>query len=372
LSYRSESDALDARILAVVQRWSTTNDALDDAAFDGLAIDLFEYQLRYNVPYSRYCASLGIGVADVRSWRDVPPLPAGAFKDATIATFDVERAALAFETSGTTAGRSGRHFFETPALYDAALLAAFDRYMLPDGARLRYLNLVPNPAERPQSSLGYMMAQVAAMRGAGRTGWFVRGDELAIEAFIGALREAEAAATPVCIATTAFALVHALDAFKERSLAIALPPGSRLMETGGFKGRTRNVERAGLYDRAKRAFGLPLHAIVAEYGMTELTSQYYDDAFVRKDGGDVMARRKFGPPWLRSRVTGPDGKTHPAGTIGALVHVDLANRASCIAIATEDLGVQFDDGGLLLIGRERGAALRGCSLDAETLSLLRA
>jgi hypothetical protein len=371
LTYRVESDALDTRILTLVEQWSRTNDALSDAAFDGLALELFDYQLRYNVPYARYCTSLGIGVAEVRSWHDVPPLPASAFKDATIATFDGSRATLTFETSGTTAGRSGRHLFETPALYDAALLATFDRYLLPDGACLRYLNLVPNPAERTQSSLGYMMARVAALRGDGRTGWFVRGDELALDSFIAALREAEAAATPVCIATTAFALAHVIEALEERPHAFALPPGSRLMETGGFKGRTRSVERAGLYDRARQAFGLPLYAIVAEYGMTELTSQYYDDAFVRADEGDVTVRRKFGPPWLRTRVAGPDGRTLPSGTVGSLVHVDLANRASCIAVATEDLGVQFEDDGLLLIGREHGAALRGCSLDAETMKPLR-
>jgi hypothetical protein len=79
---------------------------------------------------------------------------------------------------------------------------------------------------------------------------------------------------------------------------------------------------------------------------------------------------KYAPPWLRPRVVGADGRTLPQGIVGALVHVDLANRSSCVAIQTEDLGVATPDGGIILIGREHGAELRGCSLDAEQLRAL--
>lgn len=98
--------------------------------------------------------------------------------------------------------------------------------------------------------------------------------------------------------------------------------------------------------------------------MTELSSQYYDE--IRAANARVDGRRKAAPPTLRTRVVAPNGSTLPNGTVGALLHVDLANRSSCVAILTEDLGVAFDDG-LVLIGREAGASLRGCSLDAETL-----
>ncbi len=370
MSYREESDALDADILRVIAAWYRTGRALDDDAFDALALRLFDYQFRYNEPYARYCAATGR--TPPRSWHDVPPVPAGAFKEAVLATFDSATAALTFETSGTTAARSGRHYFETGALYDAALLAGFDRFMLPDGARLRYFNLVPNPDERSQSSLGYMMRHVGRCRGIGEPEWYLQDDVLAFDEFVAGVESAIAEARPVCIATTAFALMHVLDALDERRKQLPLPAGSRVMETGGFKGRTRVVDRSDLYERTGRAFALPRHAIVAEYGMTELTSQYYDDVLTRGDARSVDARRKHPPPWLRTRVVGADGNTLPNGTVGALVHVDLANRSSCIAIATEDLGVQFDPsdgdaGGLMLIGRERGASLRGCSLDAETL-----
>ena len=130
------------------------------------------------------------------------------------------------------------------------------------------------------------------------------------------------------------------------------------METGGFKGRTRVITRDDLYARSSALLGIPADTIVAEYGMTELTSQYYDV--------NAATRAKSGPPWLRARVVGPDRRTLPNGKTGSLLHVDLANRSSCIAVQTDDLGVREDDG-FVLLGREREAEPRGCSLDAEEL-----
>jgi hypothetical protein len=371
MTYAAESFAFDTEILAAVEAWRRSGKAIASGDFDDLALRLLEYQLRYNRSYARYCAGFGISPGALpSSWEAIPPVPTAAFKEATLTTFDPSNAALAFETSGTTAGTSGRHFMETRSLYDGVLLAGFEGALLADGVRLRYLNAVPNPAERPQSSLGYMMAVVSATFGDGQTGWYVRGDALLADAFLADAHAAIAEGAPVCLAATAFALAGLLDELERRGLAIALPPGSCVMETGGFKGRARVVERAELYDRTTQRLGIPLSRIVAEYGMTELTSQYYDAAGSRDA---VDGRRKTGPPWLRTRVVGADGKTLPNGTVGALVHVDLANRSSCIAVATEDLGVQFDpstgsgQGGLVLIGRDTGASLRGCSLDAETL-----
>jgi hypothetical protein len=359
--YNRESGELDAEIGRVIAAWHKHGRGLSDAEFEDLAQRIFAYQLRYDEPYARYCGSLGItSGAMPASWHEIPAVPTAAFKEATLATFDPARAALAFETSGTTGGLGGRHYMETRALYDASLLAGFDRFMLADGARLRYFNLVPNPADRPQSSLGYMMGRVCAERGDGNTGWYLRGDDLFVDAFVADARAAVEDGVPVCIAGTAFAFVQLCDELAERGATFAFAPGSRIMETGGFKGRSRIVSREELYAAMVARFGIPDERIVAEYSMTELSSQWYD-------GAD---RIKLAPPWLRARVTGADGKTLPSGVVGALVHVDLANRSSCLAVQTEDLGAVMGDG-IVLIGREQGAELRGCSLDAETLRAVR-
>jgi len=126
MDYLSESQALDREILGVINAWHQHGAELKQGEFDDLALRLFDYQLRYDPRYARYCERLGVTRdAFPGSWEAIPAVPAPAFKEATLATFDVCNAALTFETSGTTDGRPGRHYLETPALYDAALLAGF-------------------------------------------------------------------------------------------------------------------------------------------------------------------------------------------------------------------------------------------------------
>ncbi len=355
--YLREAAALDREILRCIQRRTVPD-------FDDLALRVFAHQLRYNVPYARYCAALGVTLESMPAgWEAIPPAPADAYKEQALCTFDAARAELIFQTSGTTGGTGGMHYMENAALYDAALLAGFADAMLADRAEpLTYLLLLASPQERPRSSLGYMMARVADRYGDGGEGWYVRGDVLDVDHFIADAQRAATSAAGVCIAGTAFAFVQLLDALAERDIRLPLPAQSRIMETGGFKGRTRVVERDELYANLCAAFALPAERIVAEYGMTELTSQYYDRI-------SATGRIKKAPPWLRARVVDASGATVPPGTAGTLVHVDLANRSSCVAVQTQDVGVAAG-GGFVLIGRERSAQLRGCSLDAEQLRAL--
>ena len=359
---------LDERILALIRAWARGKGAAPP--FEELALRLCAYQLATNRPYARFAAAQGITLARLpQTLLEIPAVPAAAFKDATLATFDVRRAELEFHTSGTSGTASGRHFFERAALYEASFLAAFDRYVLPDEARLRYLNLVPNARYRPHSSLGYMMGHVSVVRGDGNAGWFLNDEApagtplaLEIDGFARALAAAIAERQPVCIATTAFAAVALVDALAERGLSFAAPAGSRIMETGGFKGRSRIVERGELYARLAAHLGIPEGRIIAEYGMTELASQYYDAPFSR----GAAPRVKIAPPWLRTLAVDERGCELPPGETGFLRHIDLANRSSVIAIDTEDRGYA-QDGGIVLLGRDADAPPRGCSLDAEEL-----
>jgi hypothetical protein len=356
---RAEAAALDARILAAIASYS-----LDARAFDRLACDIFAHQLRWNAPYAAFARSRGITPGRLpQHAADIPAVPAAAFKEAVLSTVDPAAAAIWFETSGTTAANAGRHYLATTSLYEAALLAGFDRAMLADGARLRYLLLVPDPRKAPHSSLGFMMDRVAAARGDGRDERFVDGDTFDGEGFLRALDAAVADGADLCIAATAFALVAALATLDARGRRYALPAGSRVMETGGFKGRARVVERADLYAAVSNRLGVPAAAIVAEYGMTELSSQYYDSLESRSG----TQRYKTWPPWLRPIVVDPRGVPVAPGIVGAIRHIDCANRSSAVAIETEDLGA-LTPAGLVLLGRDRGAKLRGCSLDAEDLA----
>jgi hypothetical protein len=355
--------ALDDALLAIVADWARGGAGCDDALFNEHALATYAYQFETNEPYRRYARSLGFDASRMpQTWREIPAVPSRAFKDATLATFDVTGAELEFHTSGTTAELSGKHYVERAALYDATLVAGFDRFMLADGARLRYLNLVPNPRFRKHSSLGYMMGAVSVLRGDGKAAYFLDGDDVDVAGFVRALDAACKVGQPVCIAGTAFAFVALLDGLAQTQRTFTAPTGSRIMETGGFKGRTRVVERDELYAALSETLGIERHAIVAEYGMTELLSQYYDSQASRA----LATRVKIAPPWLRPLVVDGDGREVPQGTIGFLRHVDLANRSSVIAIDTEDRGYRSDEG-IVLLGREADAPARGCSLDAEDL-----
>ena len=358
---------LDDAFLAMAADWRGGGGGCDEAAFDAHARALFAYQVRHNEPYARYAAACGFSAAKPpRSWREIPAVPASAFKDATLATFDVARAELEFHTSGTTDVVAGKHFVERAALYDVSLAAGFDRFVVPERTGLRFLNFVPSPRRQPHSSLGYMVGYVSVLCGDGRAGYFADGAALDVAGFTSALDDAIDAAQAVCVVGTAFALLALLAALETAKRCFAAPAGSRLMETGGFKGRTRVVPRDELYRRLESALGIPQASIVAEYGMTELLSQYYD----LPESRSSTLRIKTAPPWLRTLVVDSVGAVLAAGEIGFLRHVDLANRSSVVAVLTEDRGYATQ-GGIVLVGRELDAPPRGCSLDAEDLLALR-
>jgi len=167
----AEAAALDARILAAIAAYS-----LDAHAFDRLACDIFAHQLRANAPYAAFARSRGITrTACPNVPRTSRPCGRGV-QGSGVEHRRPRAAAIWFQTSGTTAATAGRHYLATTELYEAALLAGFDRALLPDGARLRYLLLVPDARKAPHSSLGFMMDRVAAARGDGFDERFIDGD----------------------------------------------------------------------------------------------------------------------------------------------------------------------------------------------------
>ena len=167
------------------------------------------------------------------------------------------------------------------------------------------------------------------------------------------------------LCATALALVHLLEAMEDAEHRVALPQGSRVMETGGFKGRNRELPRDLLYRRLHLALGVPAERIVNQYGMTELGSQFYDSV-LRFPG---TPRRKLGPPWARVRLIDPEsGDEAPYGEIGVVTILDLANTGSVLAIQSADLGRALGDG-FEVLGREPGAEARGCSIAADEMLL---
>jgi hypothetical protein len=358
-----EARRLDDRIQKYV-----AGDERGDSSFDPLALELFAYQYEKNEPYRRYCDRFGRTPADARSWRDVPAVPASAFGAARLACFDGGRTALRFVSSGTTrSARPSVHDLDCGALYDTSLLSQYRARVTPDAASMRVVALAPSFQEAPHSSLSYMLSKVADVLGAPGGGFFIRDDRLDFEGAASALR---AGSEPVVVFGTAFAFVHFFDRSRELGERFSLPIGSRVVETGGFKGRSREVPRDELYAAFGDLLGVPRVLCLSEYGMCELGSQWYDanlDDFLagRRPRVDV----KIGPHWARAIVVDPmTAQPVTPGDEGLIQIFDASNRGSVASILTADIGRERD-GGIELLGRFAGAPPKGCSIAVDALLL---
>jgi hypothetical protein len=352
---------LDAEVLA----WTREAEWRDDPVrFEALALELFAHQFARCAPYARFCQARGLAPRRVRRWQEIPAVPSGAFKELRLTSFRGP-ALHVFRTSGTSTARRGELHLDTLEVYEASSLASFERFVLPElapGERTTLRVLAPAPEEAPDSSLSHMFGCVRRARGDFHSAFDLSGGRLRLEDLFAALRAAEAEARAVTLAGTAFAFVHLLEALAEGKLRLRLPAGSRAMETGGFKGRSREVAREELHGWIAGRLGIPPARTVNQYGMTELGSQFYDST-LRRPGEPV---RKLGPPWARVRIVDPEGADVPPGGVGRIAVYDLANTGSVLAVQTADLGRARADG-FEVLGREPGAEARGCSVAADLL-----
>ncbi len=313
-----------------------------EETFNRLARALFARQYKHIIPYRRLCDSEGRTPGNLRRWQDIPAVPAQAFK-----AFDLSCAPLAetirvFHSSGTTGAQTSKHYLDTDglALYELSLRVGFHQ-ALPNCPR-RLWAMMPNPEAAPHSSLSHMLGTLGAER-------FYWDNDAALSAALAETRG------PIALFGTAFAFVQLFDGTAQNW---RLPAGSLVVETGGFKGRTREVPREELYGLFQSRLGVPIERCFSEYGMSEMASQFY---------GQGLNPIKRGPHWVRTRAIDPQtGEDAPPGAPGLLRHYDLANWNSVLALQTQDSGTLTEDG-FVLHGRAPDADLRGCSLTVEEL-----
>lgn len=333
------------------------------AEFERLALEAFAYQFEHLPAYRAMCERAGKTPAAVASWRDVPMIPAAAFASVELATAPPRET---FRSSGTLGEARSVHRHPFPELYRAAIDASFPPFCLPRGDRPgqlpAMLSLVPPRALVADSSLGVMVEHLLAKFGGPGSGYAFaeRGVEgPKARSWFGA-RQREG--RPVMLLGTSFAIADLLDFIGRIDLKFRLPAGSVVFETGGFKGRARELSRAELHQRLQDLLFVGAESIVGEYGMTELTSQCYTATLAGGDPEIFIA-----PHWMRVRVLDPVTLAElPAGATGLLAFFDLANVGSALHLLTEDLG-SLDGPGFRLAGRAPEADLRGCSLLAEEL-----
>jgi hypothetical protein len=318
--------------------------------FEALALKLFEYQTKQNSVYARYCEFLDRSES-IDSWQKIPAVPQQAFKYSELRSFPASESAAEFRTSGTTGEGFGRHFFRSLRLYETAVQKGWDYFGLP---RNPLILLMQSPEDAQFSSLSRMGGILSNCR---RDSFFVNRDgEIEIDRLQTFLLHRT---QPITLFGTAMAFLNLLEKYSE----LHLPPESILMETGGFKGLHRSTGKEALYAEFSEFFHIEVDCIWSEYGMTELSSQFYSHG---------LQRPHLASPWLRFLVINPSTNTEAApGEVGLLRIFDLANMWSVFAIQTQDLAVSQGDAGFLLLGRDPKALPRGCSRAMDELIIRR-
>lgn len=312
----------------------------NDASFTEIALEIFRFQANNNPVYKDFIHSLGRNPGRIKTLQEIPFLPVELYKTHRIIPKGFEPVVV-FESSGTTFGAPGRHYIVDTGLYERSLDGAFNMFY---GHPSEYciLALLPSYLERKNSSLVYMVDRLIKLSQHPQSGFYL--DQL--NDLAARLKILDGQQQQVLLIGVSYALMDlaALDIFNLRHAII--------METGGMKGRRKEITREELHTCLQNRFGTP--AIHSEYGMAEILSQAYS-----KENGIFSA-----PPWMKILIRDiyDPFSYPPAGQTGAINIIDLANIYSCSFLETKDLGQTFPDGSFKVLGRLDNSELRGCNL----------
>ncbi len=382
------SESLHKRVVEYARSFDGKRTALSET-FESLALDLARFQLEHSPGLQRLC---GVDAKQLKHLDQIPIVPSDVFRLTRVALHPEELDVSVFQTSGTTAALTGRHPVRQLGTKEELALIQAQKTLFSEYGRGVVVALSPPPDGK--SSLVHMMqlfmrhfdgrpllaspdGAAFSMSEPGR--FLVSTHGVDVEGLKRAARLAKHRAEPLYLLTTSFALLAALDALDGET--VSAPQRTKIMLTGGFKGRTRSIDESELRALAAECFGIPRNQIVGEYGMTELSSQLFehpapettnknqraqDSAWFRRYGseGDY-----FAPPWLRVSAVNPCSyKEVPEGEVGLAHFLDLANVDSCLSVLTQDL-IQVQAGRVRLVGRAPRAPMRGCSLPFEALAV---
>lgn len=311
----------------------------DTADFDDRCLEMFSFQYHNNSIYRQWCDAIGRNTGNVDRIETIPFLPISFFKTHQVVTTEFE-ADVVFQSSGTTATTLSRHYVKDERIYKQSFLQSF-RQFYGDPSKYCIVALLPSYLERGGSSLVYMVDEVIKQSKHPGSGFYLHEHT----ALANKLLELEGSQQQ----TILFGVTYALLDFAE-SFPMQLDH-TTIIETGGMKGRKKEMTRWEVHEILKRQFkGKAIHS---EYSMTELLSQAYS----------AGEGRFFTPYWMKILVRGEDDpfdvKQQGRGVINI---IDLANVYSCCFIATDDAGILNNDGSFEVLGRVDNSDVRGCSL----------
>lgn len=312
----------------------------DEADFQKASLAVFRHQYAQIPKYRNFCDYLNTDPKNIWDIAQIPFLPIGFFKMGRVIT-DSDTPEIVFTSSGTTGTATSNHFVKDLGIYRRSFRTAFERVYGPV-SHLCILALLPSYMEREGSSLIYMMEDLVQGSGHPDSGFYLHDHDKLKRT----LARLEDVGQKTLLMGVSFALLDLVESGAPRLR------NTIVMETGGMKGRRKEMVRQELHAILKNGFGVP--HIHSEYGMTELLSQAYSQ------GEGIF----HCPPWMQVRIreTTDPLEECPSGRTGGINIIDLANYHSCSFIATQDLGRQHPDGGFEVLGRFDQSDIRGCNL----------
>lgn len=311
----------------------------DESEFNELALKVFGYQAEQCEIYAQFIRTLGVDRTSIDHYSKIPFLPISFFKSHKVYA-SPEKEEIVFTSSGTTGMEPSRHFVAKEDLYAESFLSAF-RLFYGEPEEYCILGLLPGYLERSGSSLIYMVKELIRLSEHPDSGFYLYDHEKLNETLL----KLEENKKKTLLIGVSFAL---LDFFEKYTFNLK---HTSVLETGGMKGRKKEIIREELHHIICAATGLA--SVDSEYGMTELLSQAYS-----KGNGLFQC-----PPWMKIliRETTDPLNAAPDGQTGGINVIDLANVYSCSFIATQDLG-RINGKNIEIMGRFDNSDIRGCSL----------
>lgn len=310
--------------------------------FNTLALEVFNFQFENNKVYRSFCDLLYIHPSDVKKAEDIPFLPIGFFKTHNVVS-SVQKPVISFSSSGTTGSVTSKHHVTDLSIYEESYLSSFKQFY---DAIEDYvvLALLPSYLEREGSSLIYMVDDLIKKSKHPESGFYLNNLDEINEKLI----TLDQSGQKVLLIGVSFALLDLIEQYQFQL------KNTIVMETGGMKGRRKEIIRPELHQLLKDGFGVS--EIHSEYGMTELLSQAYS-----KGNGIFEC-----PPWMKvfTRDTEDPLSIQKVNRTGGINVIDLANINSCSFIATQDLGKIHTDDSFEILGRFDHSDIRGCNLMA--------
>lgn len=308
--------------------------------FNEIALSLFRYQYKSNKIYKSFVDALGVCESKVYHPEQIPFLPVSFFKTHKILSGDFALEVV-FESSGTTGMETSKHYVADAGLYQQSFTRGLSLFY-GDLSQYAVFALLPSYLERKNSSLVYMVEKIMLQSNLQMGGFFLN----ELKDLQQQLIEARRQGLKIMLFGVTFALLNMAESYP-----VSIPDAI-IIETGGMKGRRKELTRMELHEKLCKGFGVD--KIHSEYGMTELLSQAWSK-------GDGIFKC---PPWMKIMIADTNDPLSflETGRTGGINIIDLANFHSCSFIATQDLGRVFEDGTFEVLGRFDNSDIRGCSL----------